>query len=152
METVGIDLNKLKDPDLLTKEQIEQLLPIIDEIVDWASKVKEFALQQALEGETYNGYKVVEGKTNRKIDDEQSAIKAIVDAGYDEALLYERKVLSLSKLEALIGKKKFGQICGKYITKPQGKPTLVPEDDPRDAFNLTSAQDDFNDDFNDLMQ
>ena len=71
-----IDTAMLKDPDLLTKEEIEQLLPILDELNDWTAKVKDYALQQALNGEEYAGYKVVEGKTNRKIDDEQGAASA----------------------------------------------------------------------------
>lgn len=136
-----IDTAMLKDPDLLTKKEIEQLLPILDELNDWTAKVKDYALQQALNGEEYAGYKVVEGKTNRKIDDEQGAVQAIVKAGYAEAMCYERKVLSLSKLEALLGKKKFAEVCGPYITKPQGKPALVPEDDPREPFRTSAAED-----------
>jgi hypothetical protein len=139
--TKTIDTTMLKDPDLLTKEEIEQLLPILDELNDWTAKVKDYALQQALNGESYNGYKVVEGKTMRKFEDEQGAVQAIVKAGYAETMCYERKVLSLSKLEALLGKKKFADVCGAYITKPQGKPALVPEDDPREPFKTSAAED-----------
>ena len=75
----------------------------------------------------------------KPISDE--AVQAIVKAGYAEAMCYERKVLSLSKLEALLGKKKFAEVCGPYITKPQGKPALVPEDDPREPFRTSAAED-----------
>lgn len=37
--------------------------------------------------------------------------------------------------EALMGKKKFEEVLGKYVTKPQGKPALVPESDKRPAIN-----------------
>ena len=41
------------------------------------------------------------------------------------------------------GKKKFNELLSGFITKPQGKPTLVPESDKRPAIN--TAKDDFND-------
>ena len=33
-----------------------------------------------------------------------------------------------------IEKKKFGEVLGKYIVKPVGAPTLVPESDPRKPY------------------
>ena len=46
-------------------------------------------------------------------------------------------------MEKLMGKKTFAEIIGRYITKPQGKPTLVPASDKRAAINVTGAKDDF---------
>lgn len=141
-----IDTQMLKDPDLLSKEEIEQLLPILGELIEWAGKVQEHALNQALAGVQYDGYKVVEGRTKRKLTDEDAAVKTLVAAGYNEEMLYERKVLSMSKLEALVGKKNFTKLVGAYIVKPQGAPALVPEDDPREPFK-SSAAEDFGDGF-----
>lgn len=135
----------LKDPDLMTKDQIEQLLPLLDPLIEWAKQVQEYALEQALKGEEYDGYKVVEGRTNRKFEDEDAAMDALKAAGYDEALLYERKLQSMSKLETLVGKRRFTQIVGDYIVKPTGKPVLVPETDPRPVYDRSSAADDFAD-------
>lgn len=136
-----IKAETLKDPDLLTKEEIEQLLPVLDELKEWADKVQEYALKQALAGVQYEGYKVVEGRTKRKIVDEDGAVKALVSAGYQEAMLYERKLQSLSKLEALVGKKNFMPIVGQFIDKPKGAPALVPEDDPREPYASSAAED-----------
>lgn len=141
-----IDTKILKDPDLLTNEEVEQLLPILDELIDWAGKVKEYALQQALAGEEYNGYKVVEGITRRKITDEDGAVKALVAAGYKSEMLYERKLQSLSKLEALVGKKNFMSIVGQYVDKPKGAPVLVPDTDPRESYQ-ESGENPFDDGF-----
>lgn len=132
----------LKDPDLLSAGEIEQLLPLLDELIDWAGKVKDYALKQALAGESYNGYKIVEGITRRKITDEDGTVKALTAAGYPEEILYEKKLQSLTKLEALVGKKSFATLVGKYIEKPQGAPVLVPESDPREPYK-NSAADDF---------
>lgn len=135
----------LKDPDILSKEEIEQLLPLLDEMIDWAGKVKEFALKQALAGVEYDGYKVVEGITRRKITNEDGAVAALVKAGYNADLLYERKLQSLSKLESLVGKKNFMPIVGAYVEKPKGAPVLVPISDPRDPYQ--SDDNPFNDGF-----
>lgn len=140
-----IDPKILKDPDILSKEEIEQLLPLLDELVDWAGKVKDFALKQALAGVEYDGYKVVEGITRRKIVDEDGAVKALTEAGYKPEILYERKLQSLSKLEALVGKKNFMPIVGAYVDKPKGAPVLVPISDPRDPYQ--SDDNPFDDDF-----
>ena len=45
-------------------------------------------------------------------------------------------------MTSVLGKKKFEEILGGLIEKPQGKPTLVPESDKRPAMN--TAKDDFN--------
>lgn len=141
-----INVKELKDPDLLSKDQVEALLPLLDELIDWAKKVQDYALKQALAGVQYEGYKVVEGITRRKIVDEDGAVQALTAAGYAPELLYERKLQSLSKLEALVGKKNFTKIAGAYVEKPQGAPALVPDSDPREPYH-SSAEDDFGGDW-----
>ena len=49
----------------------------------------------------------------------------------------------IGDLEKLVGKKRFKALCGDYITKPQGKPTLTTYDDKRPAYN--SVAEDFKD-------
>lgn len=122
-------------PDLLSKEEIEELLPVLDEIISWAKQVQDYALSQALKGVNYKGFKVVEGRAYRKFTDESIVVDTLVSEGYEETLLYERKLLSLSNIEKLIGKKEFNKLLSKYVVVPQGKPTLVPESDKRPAFN-----------------
>ena len=61
-----------------------------------------------------------------------------VVAGFDP---YEKKLLGITAMTALMGKKKFEEVLGSYITKPQGKPALVPESDKRPAIN--TAYEDF---------
>jgi len=56
-------------------------------------------------------------------------------AGFDEAVLYERKPLTLAQLEKLTGKKQFAELMGDNITWPPGKPTLAAADDKRAAYN-----------------
>ena len=63
-------------------------------------------------------------------------------AGYDP---YEHKILGVTAMTSLLGKKQFNDILGGLITKPQGKPTLVPESDKRPAMN--TAKNDFMEEF-----
>lgn len=142
-----IDFNKLPEAEVLTPAQIEALLPELDGLISWAKAVQAYALEQAVTGAVaYKGYKVVAGKSNRVITDEVAVLKILEEEGFEPDTFYERKLKGLSSIEALVGKAKFNKLVGKYIDKPLGKPTLVPADDPREAYNaLESARLDFKD-------
>ncbi len=141
-----MDIPAIKDPDLLTDEEIEALLPHLEGLEKWAKQVKEYALQQALQGKRYRGFKVVEGRSVRAFSNEQKVVEALTANGYPEEIIYERKLLTLSALETLCGKKRFATILGELVVKPTGKPTLVPDTDKRPEMDTSSAADDFNDD------
>lgn len=125
-------------PANLDETEIAAILPKVDDLVSWVNDIKEYALQQALSGTKYDGYKVVEGKSNRKYVDEGAVASIVTDAGYDP---YEKKLLGITAMTSLLGKTKFAELLGELIEKPQGKPTLVPETDKRPALN--TAKDDF---------
>ena len=125
-------------PATLEDTEIAAILPRIDSLTSWAADLKEYALQQALSGTHYDGFKVVEGRSVRKYSDEAAAASAAEKAGYDP---YEKKLLGITAMTALMGRKKFEEVLGSYITKPQGKPALVPESDKRPAIN--TAYEDF---------
>lgn len=110
-----------------------------DEWKRWLTQMQEQALQDALNGEKIEGFKVVEGRSNRKITDPEAVAQVLIGQGLDPYKPQELK--TLTSLERLAGKKKFTELCGAYLIKPEGKPTLVPEDDKRPE--LHSAQDDF---------
>ena len=124
----------------LEQTEIAAILPKIDDLISWASDVKEYALQTALSGTEYPGFKVVEGKSNRKYTDEEAVAFIVKDHGYDP---YEKKLLGITAMTSLLGKKKFEELLAGLIAKPPGKPTLVPDTDKRPALN--TAKDDFND-------
>lgn len=127
-----------KMPPLLEDDEIETILIRIDELVSWASDIKDFALQAAVSGKQWNGWKLVEGRSNRRYTDETVVSNAVSKSGYDP---YERKVLGITAMTTMLGKKRFDELLGSYIEKPQGKPTLVPESDKRPPIH--TAQQDF---------
>ena len=127
-----------KLPPLLTDEEVEEILARADDLVSWAADIKEYALQQAISGKEWHGWKLVEGRSNRRYTNETAVAGAVTDAGFDP---YEHKVLGVTAMQKLLGKSRFDEILAAYIEKPQGKPTLVPESDKRPAIN--TAKNDF---------
>lgn len=130
------ELKPVMDSDigLISNNDISRYLKESTGLIDWIKDLEEEALSSILKGEEIPGYKAVEGRSNRKFKDTDKAMGLLEGAGYDEAVLYERKPLSLSKLEKLVGKKEFENVLGTEVIKPQGKPTLVPESDKRDPY------------------
>ena len=111
--------------------------PQIDNLVSWAEDIKSYALQQALSGVRYPGFKLVEGRSNRKYTDEVAVAQVVSNAGYDP---YEKKLLGITAMQRQLGKKKFDELLSGLIVKPQGKPVLAPSTDKRPEFN-TAAND-----------
>lgn len=135
----GVIADNLPSADLLTKEQIEALLPKLDGIIGWAKQVQEYALEQALKGTRFEGYKVVAGRANRKFIDTDQVVDRLLGEGYDEAMIYERSLKTLTQIEALVGKKNFPVILGDLVDTPPGKPALVPADDKRPELSPDAA-------------
>lgn len=134
------------DPPLLSNDEVAEVMTRLPVLLAWADKVKEYALDAALNhGEQFPGFKVVEGRSNRKYADEDGIAAALRKAGFKVADIYKpRELLGLTAMEKLVGKKRFTELAGQYIIKPEGAPTLVPEADKRPPINTAAkAAEDF---------
>ena len=130
-------------PELLTDEELSDLLGKIDSIENWAGKVRAYALDRTLRGDAIPGWKAVEGRSTRKISDQKAALNALIDAGFSsEDVLKPSELKSLTDLEKLLRKGAFNDILGPFITRAQGKPALAPESDKRPAY-VSNVMDDF---------
>lgn len=131
------------NPKLLSAEELAaDVLPILPVVKTWLAGVEEYALAQALAGVQLPGWKIVEGRSVRKITDPEGAAAALNEAGYVPDQIYKPKELrNITDLEKLIGKKQFAALVGEFISKPAGKPTLAPEADKRQA--IDPVADDF---------
>lgn len=127
-----------KLPPLLEDSEIEVILSRADQLVSWVNDIKEYALQQAISGKDWTGFKLVEGRSNRRYTDEAAVTQAVTNAGFDP---YERKLLGITAMQKLLGKSRFEELLSTFIEKPQGNPTLVPESDKRPVMN--NAKSDF---------
>lgn len=124
-------------PPLLTDEEVEEILSRVDSFLSWATDIKEYALQQAIRGKEWTGWKLVEGRSNRRYTNEIAVADTVISAGFDP---YDHKVLGVTAMQKLLGKSRFDELLATYTEKPQGKPTLVPESDKRPVMN-TAKQD-----------
>lgn len=133
-----------KKPPLITNEEVGEYLRKGEDVAKWLSELQDYALAECLAGRDVDGYKAVEGRGSRAWTDMDAAFEAIIEDGTDEALMYERKPLTLAQVEKLMGKAHFEDVAGEYVVKNPGKPTLVPSTDKRQAItNKISANEAF---------
>ena len=121
----------------LDESEIAAILPQIDTLVRWAEDIKTYALEQALAGVKFPGFKLVEGRSNRKYTDEAAVARVVSEAGFDP---YEKKLLGITAMTKQLGNKRFEELLSGLVVKPQGKPVLVPKSDTRTELN-TAAND-----------
>lgn len=147
----NLELAKMEfaGPELLTDQEVGEVLAKVEELKKWAADVQDYALDQAVNhSKNWPGWKLVEGRSNRKYTDDNSVQKALVKAGYEkEKILKKPELLGITAMEKAIGKKMFNELLSDLVVKPAGKPVLAPESDKRSALNsVQSAVDDFAED------
>ena len=132
-------------PASLSVERIAQLLPKADMVIDWFNDLKAYSLEQATKhGKIVPGFKLVEGRSNRKYSSQDDVAAKLQASGIPESIMFERSLLGITAMEQAIGKKKFTELLGNLIVKPVGKPTLVPVEDKRPALpSAATAAEDF---------
>lgn len=130
-------------PPVITNDEVGDALRRARDLVSWLSDLEEYALTALLTGDEIAGWKAVEGRAVRAWTNQEAAFKAAKAAGIEEAILWERKPVSLAALEKAVGKKAFEPLTP-YVTVPPGKPTLAQETDKRPAItNRPTAEADF---------
>lgn len=137
-ENLELAKYEFREAQLLTDEEIADVLDRADELASWTKDVKDYALTAALSGKQFPGYKLVEGRSNRKYTDEAMVAETVEEAGYEP---YEKKLLGITAMTALLGRRQFNELLGHLVMKPEGKPTLVPESDKRPE--MTTIFDEF---------
>lgn len=135
MELAAYDF---KEPPLLSNSEVGEILSRLDELTAWTNDIRGYAFSAISRGEEIHGWKLVEGRSNRKYTDEEKVAAAVQEAGLDP---YEHSVKGITAMTSMLGKKKFNELLGALVIKPNGKPTLAPESDKRPAIEI----DDFND-------
>lgn len=133
---------EFQPPALLTDEEVVDVLKVADNLAKWAADVYAFATDEAItHGKQWTGFKLVEGRSNRKYTDEEEVAEMAKAAGYTD--IYKSTLIGITEMEKLMGKKKFVEVLGKLVYKPQGKITLVTESDKRQAVETATAEADF---------
>lgn len=122
-------------PDLLTTEEAGELLQRAAGMDEWLKGLKGMVFGALMDGEPVTGWKLVEGRSTRKYTDEDEIAKRLRKAKYKVSEIYEKKLLGISKMEKLLGKKQMGDLIGDLIEKPRGSAQLAPASDKRPEFS-----------------
>ena len=133
---------QLASPHLLTDAEIEEVLEHIDDLVKWATDIKEYATKIAVETDKeWTGYKLVEGRSIRKFKDEERVADIAIKNGYGN--IYKTSLITLTEMQKLMGTKVFNMLLGELVEKPKGKPTLVPITDKRKKLEFNDVKQEF---------
>ncbi len=142
-EKLRLAQEEFKMPPLLTDDEIEDILGVLPGLTKWANEITAYATDAALNhGKVWRDFKLVEGRSVRKFKDEESVAEAANAAGYKD--IYRQSLITLTEMQKLMGKVKFEEVLGSLISKPAGKPTLVPRSDKRPEMNVNNAINEFN--------
>lgn len=134
------DLDDLPSPDKLSDDKLRCVLEAKSLIEGWLTSVEAVVRERLEEGKDFKGFKLVEGRSTRRWDDESEAEKALSELVGDSA--FTKKLVSPAQAEKLVKKADKTKLQA-LIVKPAGKATLVPESDKRPPVNLTDE--DFSD-------
>ena len=140
-EKLKLAKEEFKKPPLITDNEIESVLAKIPDIKKWCDDIMEYALEKALNGKKWEGFKIVAGRGTRKYLNEEAVVEALNKAGYYD--IYKKSLLPITEMEKLMTKKTFSEVLGKLVGKTEGKPTLVSLDDKRPELNTIQAKNEF---------
>ena len=116
-------------------KKVEKVLQIADLLTDYLSSIKAYALQQALNGFKWEGFKLVKGNGKRVIVDPDGLKVRLEEAGYKEKdIMTKPELLGLTALEKMVGKKPFQDLSEKHIMYKEGNPTLALASDKRSEY------------------
>lgn len=131
------------DYTMLSDEEILAIFSQRDIYEGWIKSITEYVFREALKGKKWEGYKIVESKSNRRYRNEAELATLLAAANFKD--FYKKPELKgLEELENTIGSESFIKFVLPQLFKPRGKPTLALETDKRPLFS--SAAFDFDDD------
>jgi len=131
-------------PDLLTAEELGDLLGRVSGIKSWCEDVTTTGLRKAYsEGLPIPGWKVVISGGIRVIGNQTAAITRFGRAGFSADDVTTTKLKGLGDLEKLIKAKTTGpkkdatleSVLGSLVGRTAGKPALARDDDRRESIN-----------------
>lgn len=151
-----VDLTQPLEPQLegakerimtLNNTHLGELLGQIDLIEGWCRAISSKAYSELSEGHEVPGYKLVQGKKgNRAWGSAKEAEAALKALRLKKAEMYRVSLISPTQAEKVLKKENPCRWLKiePLITRPEGKPTVVPASDPRPAL-IVNPLNDFDD-------
>lgn len=140
LEWIFAEGDETSDPRLLSNQEMADMQKRLKAITQWVNAFEIAILDRAYsQKQTIPGYKVVRSGGQRRITDQEGAVKVLREKGHkDDEILAPRKIRGIGELETLLGKEEFASLLEPFITKGEGKPSIAPEDDSREAIDPNS--------------
>jgi len=146
------DPSHMHNTEDITEAELAERLQLALRLADWIDALKDEAAVRIHRGFDVPGFKLVEGRSNRKWADEDAEIlRELIDRGKftpkDAERFYKPPELQspagIEKTLKRMGRTQTQFLLNGLINKPPGKPALVTDDDPRPAMTVLSARDAF---------
>lgn len=131
------DFEDHPDTLLMMDEEIVDMLGKIDRYKSWLESINQYAYTEAMKGKKWNGYKLVEGRSARKIVEPDKVRDRLLNTYLEDEVL-NISLKGITDLEKLMGKKVFAAEVGEYVKSQPGSPKLVPDSHPGKDYDVSS--------------
>ena len=127
-------------PGVISDDDIPGILAVADVAEGWIKDIKEYAKNQALNGQRFFGWKLVRGRRGaRTFTDEARVREQLNRAGFENEVINKSGLKSPAEIEKVIGKNAFEALVGQFVTQAQGSLELAPESDKRPEYAAADA-------------
>lgn len=123
---------RLIDVKSMTNDQLANILNHSKGITQWLKTIADYATAQLSQGKEVPHYKLVYGRSIRRLDNPTEVERKLLDYGVDEKRLYISKFRTAPQLEKELRPEEWDLIVD-HVVKPRGSITLAPESDGRPA-------------------
>ena len=124
-----------EDTGVITPLDAGSILERAQGMREWLSAVEGIVFSTLMDGDPVDGWKLVEGRSTRKYKDPDEIEKRLRAKKYKVSDIYEKKMIGVTKMEKLLGKKKMNELIGDLIEKPRGSAVLAPASDKRPEYS-----------------
>mgnify|MGYP002710950837 CR=1 FL=1 len=131
------DFEDHPDTLIMTDEEIVDMLGKIDRYKSWLESINQYAYSEAMKGKKWDGYKLVEGRSARKIVEPDKVRDKLLSTYLEDEVL-NISLKGITDLEKLMGKKVFAAEVGEYVKSQPGAPKLVPDSHPGKDYDTAS--------------
>lgn len=136
-DEIAHDFEEHPDTLVMTDGEIVDMLGKLDRYKSWLESLNQYAYSEAMKGKKWEGYKLVEGRTARKIV-EPDKVRNILLKEYLEDEVLNISLKGITDLEKLVGKKVFTAKFGDYVKSQPGAPKLVPDSHNGKDYDVSS--------------
>lgn len=139
-DEIASDFEEHPDTLVMTDEEIVDMLGKLDRYRSWLESLNQYAYAEAMKGKKWDGYRLVEGRSARKIIDPDKARDKLLKTYLEDEVL-NISLKGITDLEKLMGKKVFAAEIGEYVKSQPGAPKLVPDSHPGKDYERDTASD-----------